>query len=1031
MAEDIQQNIKFNYTTNIETMTVKTKQYNKELGAMQTKTQTFQRNLNSSNKEYALMGETVSNTSGKMGGFQKALLSTGLKFIGITALINLSIQSFQKLVQWVGQSITKWRDFEQTMAKVSTALEYQEASLLPMLQAQITYASTQYGQSATEIAKAMNVINEAAFDVNQSMVILNQTMKTAVATATSLTQTADILTSIMNSYGFAAETATEISDMLFYAMIRGKFTFETLASALGYVTPQAAEAGVEFKQLMAVISGTTRQGQHLDSVTRGLALTIKNLQAPTDKTSNAAKKYGIELSPIMFKSKGLIGVLTELKEASEKYGKHIINELIPNVRSARVITAALSDVGLAGILEDYENLGEVSGLTENNMAKMMNTAKASADIIAQSQEKIERAIGQTWSNAELWWKKAQLWWASLFGGKDPNAAVAEVDATINRIRLTFIKAMEMPEREGPSLYERLLGDEVQLVQTASSFSKAIDQTINDVIDFNNVIKYVETMEASEGIAEQVTELTIAMTKMQTGTITMQELTRALAMSNIEIADFIPNFGDVLTMLGGIPTAIFNFSKITDGSLLLDKLVGVVQDRIGELNTELEINQMTLDMVIDDWNEWQSALSQLSLAEDNLNDVLKETKIVMEGLEEEIGAVGDMYDGTLGTQLKYKENVKALQDEIDAVTRAKEREKYAYEITDPELQKAIARVREYEQAQTDLKIAMEKNEYEIMKIQYRGMARRRGLTRAEQKAIKKYEIENTKLRIEQMEQRLQNEEYTYEEAEKFIDDYLWDLRDRLRIIEELNDTDIEDLRDTIKEKESLWQEEEKIYKDTTLELNNLYATHITVLRSLFSLFSGQTGEEWESLNDTIESDIVVLTEKIKQLAKDMQDAKEGKIPEGGGEPPGGGPSPPKKSQYTLIKTWWKLIGADKNGFLYDFWGLSSSGTEKKLASNVPMAVKNMGIHENHNPIGKDIEWRRGTHYIPETKPYMLHKYEQVVPAGKAASSVGDINININVEKIEKDIDLQRLAAMCGEAVEKRLFTATGKSKYRRR
>jgi len=156
----------------------------------------------------------------------------------------------------------------------------------------------------------------------------------------------------MNSYGNSVAQAARISDYLFQTVIRGKLHFEDFASSIGYISPIAANAGVAFKEIAAAMSTATRMGLHLDMTTRGLALGIQNIVSPSEGAAKAARKYGVEIGPLAFRLHGLTGIMQQLHDASIKYGKHIIGEIIPNMRSLRVYAALTSDVGLAGLIED-------------------------------------------------------------------------------------------------------------------------------------------------------------------------------------------------------------------------------------------------------------------------------------------------------------------------------------------------------------------------------------------------------------------------------------------------------------------------------------------------------------------------------------------------------------------------------------------------------------------------------------------------------------------------------------------------------
>ena len=111
-----------------------------------------------------------------------------------------------------------------------------------------------------------------------------------------------IFTTVLNSYGMSVYEATNVSDTLFQSVVRGKFQFADLESALGYVVPIAAQAGIAFEELMATLSTATRHGLHLDMAARGLAMGLQNIINPSEGAAKAAKKYAKEVEDGVFPS---------------------------------------------------------------------------------------------------------------------------------------------------------------------------------------------------------------------------------------------------------------------------------------------------------------------------------------------------------------------------------------------------------------------------------------------------------------------------------------------------------------------------------------------------------------------------------------------------------------------------------------------------------------------------------------------------------------------------------------------------------
>jgi TP901 family phage tail tape measure protein len=224
-----------------------------------------------------------------------------------------------------------------------------------------------------------------------------------------------------------------------------------LESALGYVTPIAANVGVSLEEVLSAMSSATRQGQHLDSVTRGLGLLLQGIVSPTNEAAEAAKKYGIDMSSTALRVHGLEGFLKQLSDATAKYGQQILPELIGNMRSLRVALALTGETGLGGFTDDMKLMETSMGRTDDAMAAMMDTQQKMADIIEQSMEKVSRIVGEKLSGIDLWWKKSMVYWAAEFA--EPfagagNKAVAEIDKAFNDIRQSYINNLINPAATG-------------------------------------------------------------------------------------------------------------------------------------------------------------------------------------------------------------------------------------------------------------------------------------------------------------------------------------------------------------------------------------------------------------------------------------------------------------------------------------------------------------------------------------------------------------------------------------------------------
>ena len=306
-------------------------------------------------------------------------------------VIGGAIKLFQAVKEAILSSAKAFRVFELAMAEVSTIVQDTEA-WMDTLNHGVRAMSMQFGKSAEDLSRGLYDILSAAVPVKDSLELLQIATKAAAAGLTTVEKSVDVLTSVMNAYGKTVAQMYQVSDVMFKSVIRGKFRFEDLASSLGYVTPIAAQVGISFEEIAAAISSATRQGQHVDMVARGLALTIQNIIKPSKGASEAAMELGIDLSSAAIAAYGLTGFMERLASASNNNAANI-SKIIPNMRSYRVAMVLASD-GAEEFVTDLDLMETSLGSTQTAFNKIANTVDMQRNVLIQYKEEMKRMSGE-------------------------------------------------------------------------------------------------------------------------------------------------------------------------------------------------------------------------------------------------------------------------------------------------------------------------------------------------------------------------------------------------------------------------------------------------------------------------------------------------------------------------------------------------------------------------------------------------------------------------------------------------------------
>ena len=245
---------------------------------------------------------TFNKSNALLGG---GLQGLAMRFVGLQAIMSIGMRDFSEMSQWVQQSIQDFRKFETAMTEVSTILQGDAYQTLKNLKTGVEQLSIAYGKSANDLANGLYDILSAAVDARDAITLLNTATKASIAGLTTVSTSVDVFTSILNSYGKTVHQAAGVSDVLFQTVVRGKLRFEDLATAMGYITPISANVGVAFEEVAAALATVTRQGLHVDMASRGLALLLQGIVDPAEAAAQAAAKYGVEMSGLALRVKGL------------------------------------------------------------------------------------------------------------------------------------------------------------------------------------------------------------------------------------------------------------------------------------------------------------------------------------------------------------------------------------------------------------------------------------------------------------------------------------------------------------------------------------------------------------------------------------------------------------------------------------------------------------------------------------------------------------------------------------------------------
>ena len=278
------------------------------------------------------------------------------------------------------------RKFESAMKEVQTISKAVQNNFKGISKEIIDMSKT-VPDNAQKLSKALYQIVSAGYDGAEAMDILRTSAELAVATVTDTFTAADALTYVMNAYGIAAGTASQISDKLFTIVKLGKVKMEELGPTISMVTGLAAQAGLAFNELAAIYAEAVKKIQpHIVSTgIRGILTAMLRVSKGTGEAADKARELGIEFDIAALKSKGFKQILSEIIVAT-KGNEGALMELFPNVRGLIGLLAVMTDEGKGfnRTLNEIENSTGATGeafkimmeTTDNQMAILKNNIMA-------------------------------------------------------------------------------------------------------------------------------------------------------------------------------------------------------------------------------------------------------------------------------------------------------------------------------------------------------------------------------------------------------------------------------------------------------------------------------------------------------------------------------------------------------------------------------------------------------------------------------------------------------------------------------
>lgn len=299
----------------------------------------------------------------------------------------LLYKGFNLITGQLGESFENARKFQVQVSLIRTISQDAQLSFKEVERGLIG-VSNATGQDFLDTANAAyDAISNQVTRGRQTFDFVKQAGDLARTTNSSLQDSTNLLSSAINSYGFDVEQAEQISANFFKTIDLGRIKANELANTFGRVAFVGRDLGVDFEELLAVLSTLTRKGVTTDDAITLLTNGMTKLTNPTDKMKSLLNEWGFSSGKAAVSTLGFTNTMFRLVEAIES-GRIELTDLFNEIRGEKYAAAFKQYKG--EIVKDLDEIKNKSLETFQN-AKVIR-GESDADVINKQINQLKNSL---------------------------------------------------------------------------------------------------------------------------------------------------------------------------------------------------------------------------------------------------------------------------------------------------------------------------------------------------------------------------------------------------------------------------------------------------------------------------------------------------------------------------------------------------------------------------------------------------------------------------------------------------------------
>lgn len=244
-------------------------------------------------------------------------------------------------------------------------------------------------QGPQAVAESFYDIVGGVADASTHMAILRASIDTATAGNANLQGTTQALISTMNSYGFAADQAGMVSDVLTQIVGKGVGTMDQFASALPQVTGLAASLGIPLEDVGGAMAFLTTKGNSASEASTQLGAIMSAMMKPNADMIAALQEMGFSSGSLAIEQLGLVGAIQAVSTTSTA-GTQGMAALLGTQEAVRGSVSLMSE-GFAGFQQTFTST--VDGVTSKAQEIQMGGPAAQFELLKSQASELAITAG--------------------------------------------------------------------------------------------------------------------------------------------------------------------------------------------------------------------------------------------------------------------------------------------------------------------------------------------------------------------------------------------------------------------------------------------------------------------------------------------------------------------------------------------------------------------------------------------------------------------------------------------------------------